>query len=114
MHDLDLIRITRIDADRLVAQVRYGDIFIRCLWIVDARSKPRISWPQTARGFNMIEAEPELRSRIDGMLLAAVGAPTKPPKKPRKRRRRSTAPSTVSHAGDPNDTLEDLFIGGLA
>ena len=63
----------------------------------------------------MVEAEPELRDRIDGMLLAAVGVPTKPPKpKKRSRRRQVQKVDKSAAAGDPDDTLEDLFIGGLA
>ena len=113
---VELLAIRRVDDDRRVAHVRVGPISIKSIWIVGLKTgKPRISWPESGKGYPIVEADEPLKSEIDKMILAAVGdgvgAATS---RPRSRRpagtaeRRPPAPDRPFH----DDPLDDLFVLG--
>ena len=108
----ELTRLIEIDDDRRIAHVRVGDLHIKSLWIVGiAAGRPRISWPETAKGYPIISAEPALQAEIDALILAAVGGKTSTEDqpllkamRPKKKRRkpaptRPQAPAEVSRTG---------------
>ena len=88
--DVEVLAAKRIDDDRRDAHVRIGDITIRSLWIVGlASSKPRTSWPQTSKGYPIVEAMPELKARVDRLVLDDIAATTR--SRPRRAARRPAA-----------------------
>ena len=117
MDDIELIAIKTIDDDRRVAHVRVGELLIKSLWVIGLRAgKPRVSWPETARGYLIVEPTQELRLKIDALVLGTGAKSRAKIKAPRQRRRpsRSKWQAPTLHVDDPNDPLEDLFRGGLA
>ena len=120
LEDIKVLTIKRIDDDRRVAHVRIGDLTIRSLWIVGIESgKPRTSWPETGKGYPIIEAGAELKARVDQLVLEYAGIATtrspSSPRRPRGRPRRGHA----AHGGalaepDFDDPLDDLFGGPAA
>ena len=111
--DIQILAIKRIDDDRRVAHVRIGEITIRSIWIVDiARGNPHISWPETGKGWPIIEATPELKRRIDQLVLKHAGIATSTPRPARRRsRRRSPSAARAPTEPDFDDPLDDLFGG---
>ena len=106
----ELLAIRRVDDDRRVAHVRVGPISIKSIWIVWLKTgKPRISWPESGKGYPIVEADEPLKSEIDKMILAAVDADT-----PSTGRSRRTAISTSGKPDRPfhDDPLDDLFVLG--
>lgn len=104
--DIEILAIKRIDDDRRVAHVRIGDIAIRSLWIVDiASGKPRVSWPETGKGWPIVEAEPGLKARIDQAVFEHAGIETPKPKRakrpPRRRAPPKPPPGYVPEFDDP-------------
>ncbi len=56
---IEILAIKRIDDDRRVAHVRVGKLAIKSIWVLNANSaSPRISWPETGRGYPIVEPEP--------------------------------------------------------
>ena len=111
---IEVLAVKRIDDDRRVAHVQVGDLIIRSLWIVDiASGKPRTSWPETGKGYPIVEAEPGLKDRIDQLVLDHAGlapdpAPSRPT--PRPKRRPRTAPPKPPPGYVPEfDPLGDIF-----
>jgi len=98
---VELLAIRRVDDDRRVAHVRVDAISIN-IWIVAFKSgSPRISWPESGKGYPIVEADEPLKSQIDKLILDAV---TPPPARSNKKRDR---PSTDRPFHD--DPLDDLF-----
>ena len=107
--DIEILAIKGIDDDRRVAHVRVGDITIRSIWIVDiASGKPRTSWPETGTGWPIVEAAPDLKSRIDHLVFEYAGIETPKPKRA-KRRPRRRAPPTTPAPPEFDDPLDDIF-----
>jgi len=101
MPEYELLAIRRVDDDRRVAHVRVGPISIKSIWIVGLKSGvPRISWPETGKGYPIVEADEPLKSEIDKMILASV-APAAPSTT---KRGRSTSDRPFH-----DDPLDDLF-----
>ncbi len=100
----ELLAIRRVDDDRRVAHVRVGLISIKSIWVVGIKSgKPRISWPESGKGYPIVEADEPLKTEIDKMILDAVGG------------RRSTTSRSISGKPDRpfhDDPLDDLFVLG--
>ena len=97
---VELLAIRRVDDDRRVAHVRVDAISIN-IWIVEFKTgKPRVSWPESGKGYPIVEADEPLKSQIDKMILDAVTPPAK-------KRPRPKAPSTDRPFHD--DPLDDLF-----
>ena len=117
--DIEILAVKRIDDDRRVAHVRVGDITIRSLWIVGlASGKPRISWPETGKGWPIVEATPELKARVDQLVLDHAGIATTRSARhrpPRRAPQRSAHPARGGTQTEPDfdDPLDDLF-GGAA
>jgi len=113
--DIEILAVKRIDDDRRVAHVRVSNITIRSLWIVGlASGKPRISWPETGKGYPIVEASPELKARVDRLVFEALRlGDRRRPHKRRARRRASSARPTAVAEPDFDDPLDDLF-GGAA
>ena len=117
--DIEVLAVRRIDDDRRVAHVRIGDITIRSIWIVDiARGKPRISWPETGKGYPIVEAGPELKARVDQLVLDHAGiastltARSSSTARPARRPQRSPTPrGDAQTEPDFDDPLDDLFGG---
>lgn len=81
--EIEVVRCTKLDADRAVAHVRVGPLKIGSLWIVGRESgRPRVSWPETGRGHPIVECEDEiLRDDIEQAVLAELDAtPKRPPR----------------------------------
>jgi len=104
---IEILAIKRIDDDRRVAHVRVGKLAIKSIWILNVSTSPRISWPETGRGYPIVEPEPDLRRTIDAMILerlqgAAAAAP------------RRRAPRKLKRSDKPfhDDPLDDLFKAG--
>jgi len=72
MSDVEVRAIKPIDANRAVAHVAIGEIEIKSIWILDRQTKPKISWPQTAKGYPIVDAAPELKAKINDMILAEI------------------------------------------
>jgi len=104
--DVELQKLTIIDADRAIAHVRVGGITIKSIWIVGiAAGSPRTSWPETGKGYPIVEATPDLKARIDDLILVEVrgdGPLLKAKPKVKKARTRSKAkPSAGGFYSDP-------------
>jgi len=125
---IEILAIKRIDDDRRVCHVRIGDITIRSLWLVGlAAGKPRISWPETGKGYPIVEAEPGLKSRIDQLVFehagietcvvggttrpAAVPAPRRPTPRPKKRPRTAPPKPPPGYVPEFDDPLGDILGG---
>jgi len=111
---IEILAIKRIDDDRRVCHVRIGDITIKSIWLVGlAAGKPRISWPETGKGYPIVEAEPGLKSRIDQLVFEHAGIETPKPKRPRARRSPKRAPPKPPPGYVPefDDPLGDILGG---
>ena len=98
----ELLAIRRVDDDRRVAHVRVGLISIKSIWVVGIKSgKPRISWPESGKGYPIVEADEPLKSEIDKMILLAVTPTT-----------RSCPASKKPDRPFHDDPLDDLFVLG--
>jgi hypothetical protein len=66
--------VRRLDSDRAVAHVELSNgISLRSIWVVGlSKSQPKVSWPRTTRGLPIVMATPELKARIDTLVLGAV------------------------------------------
>ncbi len=109
--EIEVLSIKRIDEDRRVAHVRVGEITIRSLWIVGlAGNKPRTSWPETSKGYPIVEADAGLKARIDKLVFEYAGIETPKPKRA-KRSPRRRAPSKARPPLSPefDDPLGDLL-----
>jgi hypothetical protein len=60
-----------LDADRAVAHVTINDeISLKTLFCVGiSKGRPTVSWPQSKRGFPIVEASPGLRERVDKVII---------------------------------------------
>ena len=108
----DIRNIVRIDADRAVAHVVIGPIRLGSIWVVDiASGRPRVSWPQTSRGYPIVEVDQPLRSEIEEAVLTALDDRPAQLVKPTHRtsRRKKTAPPVTREPFD--DPLDDLIRG---
>jgi len=111
--EIEVLAIKRIDEDRRVAHVRVGEITIRSLWIVGcAGNKPRTSWPETSKGYPIVEAGAELKARIDRLVFESAGIETPKPKRA-KRAPRRRAPTKARPPLSPefDDPLDDILGG---
>ncbi len=78
-YDISIERLIELDADRQVAHVRVGPLHIKSIWIVGiAEGKPRTTWPETGKGYPIVEADEPLKTQIDELILAAVTESTQP------------------------------------
>jgi len=114
MSECELLAIRRVDDDRRVAHVRVGAISIKSIWIVGLKSgKPRISWPESGKGYPIVEADEPLKSQIDRMILDQLReqVTTAPQKSSRKPKHFSTPRSKNIQPDRPfhDDPLDDLF-----
>ena len=101
---VELLAIRRVDDDRRVAHVRVDAISIKSIWIVGLKTgKPRVSWPESGKGYPIVEADEPLKSQIDKMILEAVTVASHAATGPR----RPKAPSADRPFHD--DPLDDLF-----
>ena len=107
--DIEILAVKRIDDDRRVAHVRVSNITIRSLWIVGlASGKPRISWPETGKGYPIVEASPSLKVQIDQLVFEHAGIATPKPR-PRRSPRRPAPKSRPSGPPEFDDPLGDLL-----
>ena len=66
---IEVLRAVDLGDGRHVATVRVGAIRLGSIFAIDGR----VSWPRTARGFEIVSIDDdELRGRIEGALLAAA------------------------------------------
>ncbi len=74
--DIVVSKVRRLDDDLAVAHVDFSiGISLRSIWISGlSESQPTVSWPRSTRGFPIVLADPELRARIDALVLEAVAA----------------------------------------
>ncbi len=111
-HDIELLKIIRLDADRCVSHVRVGKLYIKSLWITGiSAGTPRVRWPETGKGYPIVEAEPDLKAEVEHLVLA--GLESGPPgrrRAPRRAARPAASPSTAQ-ALPFDDPLDDLFKG---
>jgi len=124
---IEILAIKTIDDDRRVCHVRIGDITIKSIWLVGlAAGKPRVSWPETGKGYPIVEAEPALKARIDQLVLdharlgmcsrpgtehpAPAPAPSRPTPRPKKRRQR-VEPEPPGYVPEFDDPLGDILGG---
>ena len=110
--DIQLLAVKRIDDDRRVVHVKIGPISIKSIWITGmARGHPRISWPETGKGYPIVTAEPKLKARIDSMILDRIcGASAPAPRRALPRRRsRSTGGSGATDRTFFDDPLDDIL-----
>ena len=112
-HDIELQKLTQIDADRCVSHVRVGKLYIKSLWITGiSAGTPRVRWPETGKGYPIVEAEPDLRAEVDHLVLAGLAGGQNAgradwTRRPARRARRAP-PAQVEPFDDP---LDDLFKG---
>ncbi len=107
MPEYELLAIRRVDDDRRVAHVRVGPISIKSIWIVGLKTgKPRISWPESGKGYPIVTADEPLKSKIDQMILDRLrdGIMTGPRKVTRAR-----SPSRKPDRPFHDDQLDDLW-----
>ncbi len=72
-HDIELLKIIRLDADRCVSHVRVGKLYIKSLWITGiSAGSPRVRWPETGKGYPIVEAEPDLKAEVEHLVLAGL------------------------------------------
>ena len=110
--DIEILAVKRIDDDRRVAHVRIGGITIKSLWIVGlASDKPRISWPETGKGWPIVEATPELKAHVDRLVFEYAGLATMPKTHKRARRSQRRAPPKPRSPLSPefDDPLDDIL-----
>ncbi len=109
--EIEVLAIKRIDDDRRVAHVRVGEITIRSLWIVGlAGNKPRTSWPETSKGYPIVEADAGLKARIDKLVFEYAGIETPKPKRAKRSpRRRATPKARPPSSPEFDDPLGDLL-----
>lgn len=68
--DIEVIRAVDLGDGRHVATVRIGAIRVGSVFAIDGR----VSWPRTARGFEIIAIDDDaLRERAEAAILARVG-----------------------------------------
>jgi len=68
--DIEILALKHVDGDRRIAHVRVGKLAIKSIWVLNASSAtPRISWPETGKGYPIVEPDPDLRQTIDAMIL---------------------------------------------
>lgn len=74
--DINVNRCTKLDDDRAVARVNVGPFQLGSMWVVGrASGKPRVSWPETSRGFPIVSVtDADLRERIEREVLSAVAS----------------------------------------
>ena len=109
--EIEVLAIKRIDEDRRVAHVRVGEITIRSLWIVGlAGNKPRTSWPETSKGYPIVEADAGLKARIDKLVFEYAGL-EKPKRAKRSPRRRAASKAQSPLSPEFDDPLGDIFGG---
>ncbi len=112
IHDIELLKIIRIDADRCVSHVRVGKLYIKSLWITGiSTGRPMVRWPESGKGYPIVEAEPDLKAEVEHLVLA--GLESGPPgRRARPRRPATRTACRASTPADPfDDPLEDLFKG---
>ena len=110
----DVRNVVRIDDDRAVAHVVIGLIRLGSIWIVDiAAGRPRVSWPQTSRGYPIVEVDQPLRGEIEEAVLTALDddQPARPAVRPRPTSRRSPKKAAPIAAPLISDPLDDIFRG---
>ena len=115
--DIELLAVKPIDDDRRVAHVKIGPISIKSIWITGmASGHPRISWPESGKGYPIVTAEPELKARIDRMILDRIGGATVPaPRRaPPRRRPRSAGGSGAKDIPFFDDLLDDILPVGTS
>jgi len=63
--------IKQRDGKRAVAKVSYGPFRFGSIWIMDVDTPtPKVSWPKTARGYNIVECvDASVRSTIETEIL---------------------------------------------
>ena len=113
-HDIELLKIIQLDADRCVSHVRVGKLYIKSLWITGiSTGRPMVRWPESGKGYPIVEAEPDLKAEVDHLVLDGLGDPSRMrqgrarPRRPARRARRAP-PAQVEPFDDP---LDDLFKG---
>ncbi len=114
IHDIELLQIIRLDADRCVSHVRVGKLYIKSLWITGiSAGTPRVRWPETGKGYPIVEAEPDLKAEVEHLVLDGLGDPSRMrrhrarPRRPVPRR----GPRASTPADPFDDPLDDLFKG---
>ncbi len=102
-HDIELQKLTQIDADRCVSHVRVGKLYIKSLWITGiATGSPRVCWPETGKGYPIVEAEPDLRAEVDHLVLDGLGDQ---PRTGHHRKRRSVRAGPVPAPRSPYPSM---------
>ena len=115
---MELLAVKPIDDDRRVAHVKIGAISIKSIWITGIKSgKPRVSWPETGKGYPIVEADEPLKSKIASMILEQIGgaATPAPRKSPRRRRSRSSVGGATVRPffDDPLDDILPMRINAI-
>jgi hypothetical protein len=109
IHDIELLKIIRLDADRSVCHVRVGKLYIKSLWITGiSTGRPRVRWPETGKGYPIVEAEPDLKAEVDHLVLDGLDSPARTghrPARPRRVQRPDTTTTQAEHFDDPRDDL---------
>lgn len=68
---IEVIRAVDLGDGRTVCTVRVGAVRLGSIFVIDGR----VSWPRTARGFEIIAVEDaSLRERVEGAILSRVRA----------------------------------------
>ncbi len=109
--EFELLAIRKVDDDRRVAHVQVGPISIKSIWIVGLKTgKPRVSWPESGKGYPIVTADEPLKGEIDRMILDRIGGAKAPaPRRAPPRRRSRSSMSTSAGAPFHDDLLDDIL-----
>jgi hypothetical protein len=61
------------DGNRAVAKLTVDDFHFGSIFVVDCKTAPRVSWPQTQKGFPIVECrDPAKKREIEELILTKV------------------------------------------